>query len=80
MSYDFDRNFEAKQARRMHSQDRFLSRLEKREAAAEQMVGELNGGKFYINVRNKAGVLTGKTVEFSCYGAAVAYLIRNNYV
>lgn len=87
--YDFEKNLEAKQARRMHAEDRFLTRLEKREAAAEALVGELcKEGKtvYYINVLNKKGKYTGKIVEFadpfapSAFAEAIAYLLRNNYV
>jgi hypothetical protein len=83
MKYDFEKNLEAKQARRMKAEDRFLTRLEKREAEAHHLVGELNSGKCYINVRNKNGQLTGKEVYFEgtfAYGNAIEYLLRNNYV
>ena len=43
-----DQQLNARQGRRMAAQDRYLAIREKREAAAEQMIGELNSGKFYV--------------------------------
>ena len=56
----------------MQAQDRFLNRLEKREEAAEKMIGELSSGKFY------AWPIGGKYREGTQYDL-VQYLIRNNY-
>lgn len=81
-----ERHIDARQARRMHAEDRYLGRQEKREAAAYQMVGELcreGQAVFYINVRNMRGALTGATREFTGpmgFGEAVNFLIRNHYV
>ena len=75
MRYDFDRNFEAKQSRRMHAEDRFLARLERREAAAEQMIGELcREGRdvFYV-------FPVGGTYREGSRAELVAYLLRNNH-
>ena len=63
---------DAKQARRMHAQDRYLTRLEKREAQADTMVGELNGGRCYVYP------VGGKYRE-GTRPELVAFLIRNNY-
>ena len=63
---------EATQNRRMAAQDRFLDRIEKREAEAEKMIGELNSGKFYVYP------VGGKYREGS-KAELVAFLIRNNY-
>jgi hypothetical protein len=43
-----DRQLEARQSRRMAAQDRYLTRIEKRETAAAQMIGELSSGKCYV--------------------------------
>lgn len=63
---------EARQARRMAAEDRFLARMEKREAEAEKMIGELNSGKCYVFP------VGGKYREGTRY-ELVAFLIRNNY-
>ena len=68
-----DQQLEATQNRRMASQNRALATLEKREAAAEKMVGELNGGKFYIYP------VGGKYQESTSIDKLINFLIRNNY-
>lgn len=79
-------HLEARDRRRCKAEDRYLSRLEKREAAAERLVGELcRDGQtiHYINCRNAKGIPTGKTIEFPGFigfGQAVSFLIRNAYV
>lgn len=80
MTYHFERNLAAKDSRRMHAEDRYLGRLEVREYTAKALVGELNSGKCYINVRDRKGHLTGKTVEFAQEFEAISYLLRNKYV
>lgn len=75
MKYDFEKNLDAKQARRMHAEDRYLARMEKREAAAETMIGELiREGRtvFYIF---PAG---GKYREGG-FGELIAYLIQRRF-
>lgn len=71
--YDFEKNLEAKQARRMKAEDRFLARIEKREAAAEAMIGELNSGKLYVYP------VGGKYRE-GTRPELIDFLMRNNYV
>lgn len=83
MTYDFERNLEAKHTRRLKAEDRFLTRLEEKEAEALKLVGEvIRDGKpvFYINMRFSNGAFSGKTKEFSSPYEAVSYLIRNRYV
>lgn len=63
---------EARQSRRMHSDDRFLGRMEKREAAADEMIGELNSGKLYVYP------IGGKYRE-GTRAELISFLIRNNY-
>jgi hypothetical protein len=65
-------DLEARQARRMASEDRFLGRIEKREAAAVQMIGELSNGKHYVFP------VGGKYREGS-RADLIAFLLRNNY-
>lgn len=63
---------EARQARRMAAEDRYLARIEKREAEAERMIGELSSGKCYVfPVGGK--YREGTRLEL------VSFLIRNNY-
>lgn len=75
-AYDFDRNLDAKQSRRMHVENRYLSRLEKMTVAAERMIGELcrNGATVYYVFPNGGKYREGGFIEL------VDYLIRNKYV
>jgi hypothetical protein len=77
-----ERRLDAREARRLKAEDRFLGRLERREAQAERLIGELcreGRAAFYINLRDRSGRLTGKTKE-AAPGELIAYLLRNNYV
>lgn len=69
---DIHQQLDARQARRMAAEDRYLSRIEKREAAANQMIGELNSGKLYVYP------VGGKYRE-GTRADLIAFLIRNNY-
>lgn len=69
---NIDQQLEARQSRRMAAQDKFFDRLEKREAAAEQMIGELSGGKLYVWPQG------GKYRE-GTRSELIAFLIRNKY-
>ncbi|MFG1270805.1 hypothetical protein V5F40_22905 [Xanthobacter sp. DSM 14520] len=81
-----DQHLAARDLRRLKSEDRFLARVEKREAAAERLVGELcRDGRIvhYISCLSARGVPTGRTREFpgpAGFGQAISFLIRNNYV
>lgn len=80
--FDYDRHLEGRQVRRMKEEDRFLDKLERRERAAEQMIGELcREGRtvFYINERSRSGTLTGRVREFGQRWLATDFLLRNNY-
>lgn len=69
---NIDQILEARQSRRMASDARYLARMEKREAAAEQMIGELSSGKCYVFP------VGGKYREGSRL-ELVQFLIRNRY-
>ncbi|NDC96534.1 hypothetical protein EB077_14615 [bacterium] len=70
---NIDQQLDAKQNRRLVSQDRFIKQLEKREIKALAMIGELCNGKFYVYPQG------GKYKEGDkC--ELIAYLIRNKYV
>jgi hypothetical protein len=69
---NIDQQLNATQARRMASNDRYLARLERREVAAEQMIGELSSGKCYVWPQG------GKYREGS-RSELISFLIRNNY-
>ena len=69
---NYEAQQDAKQARRMHAQDRCLTHLEKHEAQAENMVGELSSGKCYVYP------VGGKYRE-GTRGELVEFLVRNNY-
>ena len=71
-----------KMNRRIASEDRYMDRIEKKEAAAETLIGEINrNGKTisYINQIDRSGRFTGKTIEGSKM-ELVRYCIRNNYI
>ena len=71
-----------KMNRRIATEDRYMDRIEKKEAAAETLIGEINrNGKTisYINQIDRSGRFTGKTIEGSKM-ELVRYCIRNNYV
>jgi hypothetical protein len=77
-----EQRMEGWQSRRLKAEDRFLGRLEKLEAAAEALVGELcreGVTVFYVNLKDRKGRFTGKTREGSL-GDLIRYLIRNGYV
>ena len=63
---------EATQNRRFAAQDRFLARMEKREAEAERMVGELSSGKCYV-------FPVGGKYREGTRSELIDFLIRNNY-
>jgi len=72
----------AKSNRRVAAEDRYMDRIEKKEAAAENLIGEINrDGKMvsYINQIDRSGRFTGKTIEGSKL-ELVRYCIRNHYV
>jgi hypothetical protein len=68
-----DQQLSARQNRRMHSDDRYLARIEKREVAANRMIGELNSGKCYI-------CPVGGKYREGTRAELVAFLVRNNHV
>ena len=68
-----ERQLEARQARRMTSDARFADRSDRREIAADAMVGELNSGKLYIYP-------VGGRYREGARADLIAFLIRNNYV
>jgi hypothetical protein len=72
----------AKSNRRVAAEDRYMDRIEKKEAAAETLIGQINkNGKMvsYINQIDRSGRFTGKTIEGSKL-ELVRYCIRNHYV
>lgn len=69
---NIDQQLSATQSRRMAAQNRYLARVEQREAKAEQMVGELNSGKCYV------WPVGGKYRE-GTRADLVGFLIRNKY-
>ena len=73
---------EAKSNRRVAAEDRYMDRTEKKEAAAENLIGEINrDGKTvsYINQIDRNGRFTGKAIEGSRVNL-VSYCIKNKYV
>jgi hypothetical protein len=73
---------DAKSNRRVAAEDRYMDRIEKKEAAAENLIGEINrDGKMvsYINQIDRNGRFTGKAIEGS-RANLVSYCIKNKYV
>jgi hypothetical protein len=73
---------DAKSNRRVAAADRYMDRIEKKEAAAENLIGEINrDGKIvsYINQIDRNGAFTGKVIEGS-RANLVSYCIKNKYV
>jgi hypothetical protein len=69
---NIDQQLNSTQGRRMAAQDRYLTRLEKREAAASKMIGELSSGKCYVWPQG------GKYREGN-RADLIDFLIRNKY-
>ena len=67
-----DQQLNATQSRRMAAQDRYLSRIDRREAAAAAMIGELSSGKCYV------WPVGGKYREGN-RADLISFLVRNNY-
>lgn len=79
---DYDRFLDAKHRRRLASEARLETRLERREAEAATLIGELQRGPktvYYINILGKNGRPTGRIKE-GTYAELVNYLLRNKYV
>jgi len=56
------------------------ARMDRRYSDADALIGELNSApRFYINVRSKAGHLTGAIRRFQFRHEASSFLIRNRY-
>lgn len=72
---DDHKQLEARQGRRMKAEARFPERTEKREQAAEQMIGELcRDGKTVYYVWPQGGKYREGSVS-----ELIAFLLRNNY-
>lgn len=69
-----------REARRFSEDQKAWDRMGRKMGEADALIGELNGGKFYVNQRNKVGRLTGKAVIFRNRQDAFDYLLRNRYV
>jgi hypothetical protein len=74
---NIEAQLEARQSRRMASEDRFLAREDRRWSKAEPMIGELckEGRTVYY-----VYPVGGKYKEAATRSELVAYLIRNRYV
>lgn len=68
-----DQQLEARDSRRHAAQARAEARREKREVAAEKMIGELVSGRFYV------WPVGGKYREADSKFDLVQYLLRNKY-
>lgn len=76
----FEAQFERNEVRRFKSDQAAWDKLGRQLEDADALIGELNGGIFYINVRSKAGRLTGAVRRFTTRSEAAHFLIRNRYV
>lgn len=75
MAWDIHRQLATNQSRRMAAEDRYLKRMEHREAAAERHIGELvRGGRQLLYIWPQGGKYReGSRLDL------VAFLIRNHY-
>lgn len=78
MAYDFQKNQDARHSRRLKAEDRYLGRLERKEAEAAKMVGQLNrdGKTVYYIYPTSTNVYRESTQEYDL----IQFLIRNKYV
>jgi hypothetical protein len=74
--YNFERNLEAKQTRRMKAEDRYITRLERLQIKAEEMIGAVmrNGVEVFYVFPEGGKYREGRFSEL------VDFLIRNKYV
>jgi hypothetical protein len=70
---NIDQQLDAKQARRQAAHARALDRLERREAAAAAMIGELADGRCYVWP-------AGGRYREGDRADLIAFLLRNRYV
>jgi Asp-tRNA(Asn)/Glu-tRNA(Gln) amidotransferase C subunit len=81
-AYRIENEMNARINRRNSSEVRYVSRIESKENAAENLIGEIHrDGKMvsYINQIDRNGRFTGKTIEGS-RANLVSYCIKNKYV
>lgn len=77
MKQDYDSYLEGRQLRRMKAEDRHLRKLEKQEASAESMIGQLvRGCKVVYYIFPVGGRYRESLDQFDL----VQFLIRNKYV
>jgi hypothetical protein len=79
---DDDRQSDIREARRIANENRTLARQDREERAVAHLIGELQGEtglRYYVNLRDGRGNLTGKIKESRSYFELVEYLIRNGY-
>jgi len=75
-----EQDLDTRELRRLRYEDRYLVRLEKLEAKAEPLVGEvMREGKtvYYVNL---LPLRRGKVKESYSHSELVDYLIRNKYI
>jgi hypothetical protein len=84
---DIEAQLETRQLRRMRieakTQDRLNAKFDRQWVEAEALIGQLqreDGVHFYLNLRNRKGQFTGKTLESRREDTLIGYAIRNNYV
>lgn len=77
---DIEAQLNRNELRRFAAEARAYDRLGRQIDAAEALVGKFANGECYVNVRSKAGRLTGAIRRFARQSEAVSFLIRNRYV
>lgn len=68
-----EQQLNARESRRLAAEDRYLERIERREAAAEKMIGELSSGKLYVWP-------AGGRYREGTRSELISYLVRNRHV
>ena len=69
---EINKQLDARHARRLRAEDKFLRGIDRREAVAEGMIGELSGGRCYV-------FPVGGKYREGTRSQLVAFLIRNRY-
>lgn len=72
--------FERNDSRRFAVEARAYDKLGKQLEDADALIGQFVHGEFYVNVRSKAGRMTGAIRRFAKRSDAAHFLIRNRYV
>lgn len=75
---EYERHLDAIMARRVAAENRALDRLERRERAAEPLIGEMCRDGRMVNYINLRPLHKGR-IKVGAYSELMDYLLRNRY-